>query len=221
MKLNFHLEDQNVITLRDSQNLPALLEREDIKLTMFTEWFELNKRDTTARKLTYAEIPKYYVWHEQAKVWQKHKQKNALGEFTIRTQLQEKEACFAYGLLNDDKEWAHAISEAAPLQLWEQSWQILSEDILHKKRKLFKYPDLQLTDEQLKNYCLLEIEALLNRNSRYLTDFPDLPRPDPTLLTHIDNRLIREALDYDIKKSKLEHAQLHSLLNPEHRVIYE
>ncbi|GJS01793.1 ATP-dependent DNA helicase PIF1-like protein [Tanacetum coccineum] len=166
MKLNFHLEDQNVITLRDSQNLPALLEREDIKLTMFTEWFELNKRDTTARKLTYAEIPK-------------------------------------------------------PLQLWEQSWKILSEDILHKKRKLFKYPDLQLTDEQLKNYCLLEIEALLNRNSRYLTDFPDLPRPDPTLLTHIDNRLIREALDYDIKKSKLEHAQLHSLLNPEHRVIYE
>ncbi|GJW04382.1 ATP-dependent DNA helicase PIF1-like protein [Tanacetum coccineum] len=87
-----------------------------------------------------------------------------------------------------------------PLQLWEQSWQILSEDILHKKRKLFKYPDLQLTDEQLKNYCLLEIEALLNRNGRSLTDFLDLPRPDPTLLTHIDNQLIREALDYDIKK---------------------
>ncbi|GJZ08213.1 ATP-dependent DNA helicase PIF1 [Tanacetum coccineum] len=276
MKLNFHLEDQNAITLRDSQNLPALLEREDIKLTMFTEWFELNKRDTAARKLTYAEIPKYYVWHEQAKVWQKRKQKKCIGRIyysnpasgeryylrmilnvargpqsfkelmTVNDRLYAtfKEACFAYGLLNDDKEWAHAISEASfwalgpqlrdlfvtmllfcdvsrPLQLWEQSWQILSEDILHKKRKLFKYPDLQLTDEQLKNYCLLEIEALLNRNGRSLTDFPDLPRPDPTLLTHIDNRLIREALDYDIKKSKLEHAQLHSLLNPEQRVIYE
>ncbi|GJY10519.1 uncharacterized protein Tco_0378704 [Tanacetum coccineum] len=158
MKLNFHLEDQNAITLHDLQNLPALLEREDIKLTMFIEWFELNKRDTTARKLTYAEIPKLYATF--------------------------KEACFAYGLLNDDKEWAHAISEASfwalgpqlrdlfvtmllfcdvsrPLKLSEQSWQILSEDILHKKCKLFKYPDLQLTDEQLKNYCLLEIEALL------------------------------------------------------------
>ncbi|GJX92957.1 ATP-dependent DNA helicase PIF1-like protein [Tanacetum coccineum] len=84
-----------------------------------------------------------------------------------------KEACFAYGLLNGDKEWAHAIKEASlwalgpqlrdlfvimllfydvsrTLQSWEQSWEILSEDILHKKRKLFKYPDLQLTDEQIK-----------------------------------------------------------------------
>nr|GEV00178.1 ATP-dependent DNA helicase PIF2 [Tanacetum cinerariifolium] len=85
-----------------------------------------------------------------------------------------------------------------PLQLWEQSWEILSEDILHKKSKLFKYPDLQLTYEQVKNY--LEIEELLNRNGRSLTDFQDLPQPSPTLLTHIDNRLIREALDFDIKK---------------------
>ncbi|GKA54139.1 hypothetical protein Tco_0753088 [Tanacetum coccineum] len=147
-----------------------------------------------------------------------------------------KEACFAYGLLNDDKEWSHAILEASfwalgpqlrdlfvtmllfcdvsrPLHLWEQSWQILSEDILHKKRKLFKYPELWLTNEQLKNYCLLEIEALLNRNGRSLTDFPDLPRPDPTLLTHIDNRLIREALDYDIKKLNLNMLHLHFVIN--------
>ncbi|GJR96630.1 ribonuclease H-like domain-containing protein [Tanacetum coccineum] len=74
-----------------------------------------------------------------------------------------KEACFAYGLLNDDKEWTHALSEASlwalgpqlwdifvtmllfysvsrPLKLWEENWQTLSEDILHKKSKLFKYP---------------------------------------------------------------------------------
>nr|GEV52724.1 ATP-dependent DNA helicase PIF1-like [Tanacetum cinerariifolium] len=37
----------------------------------------------------------------------------------------------------------------------------------------------------------------------------------------MDNRLIREALDFDVKKSKAEHQQLHSLLNPEQRVIYE
>ncbi|PWA50507.1 hypothetical protein CTI12_AA471780 [Artemisia annua] len=71
MKLNFHLPNQNSITLRDSQNLSALLKREQIKLTMFTEWFELNKRDTEAEKLPYAELPKFYVWHEKSdvRVW--------------------------------------------------------------------------------------------------------------------------------------------------------
>ncbi|GJZ51299.1 ATP-dependent DNA helicase PIF1-like protein [Tanacetum coccineum] len=37
----------------------------------------------------------------------------------------------------------------------------------------------------------------------------------------MDNRLIREALDFDMNKSKSEHQQLHSLLNPEQRLIYE
>lgn len=66
VKLNFHLPNQNSITLRDSQNRPALLQREDIKITMFTNWFELNKQDTDAEKLTYVELPKHYVWHEQS-----------------------------------------------------------------------------------------------------------------------------------------------------------
>ncbi|GKF09184.1 ATP-dependent DNA helicase PIF1-like protein, partial [Tanacetum coccineum] len=108
-----------------------------------------------------------------------------------------------------------------PLKLWEQTWELLLEDILRRKRKLFKYPNLQLTGEQIRNYCLVEIETLLNRKGRSLANFQELPRPNPTLLTHMDNRLIREALDFDIKKSKIEHDQLHSLLNPEQRVIYE
>ncbi|PWA42922.1 hypothetical protein CTI12_AA538510 [Artemisia annua] len=188
-----------------------------------------------------------------------------------------KEVCFAYGLLNDDKEWTQAITEASfwalgsqlrdlfvtillfcdvskplqlweenwtflsedilhhkrkvfrypeleltkPLQLWEENWMILSEDILHHKRKVFKYPELELTEEQIKNYCLVEIQQLLNRNGRSLKDFPDLSQPNPTLLTNLDNRLIREALNFDSKQSKIEHDQLHSLLNPEQRLIYE
>ncbi|GKB86294.1 ATP-dependent DNA helicase PIF1-like protein, partial [Tanacetum coccineum] len=37
MKLNFHLKDQQATTLHYSQNLPALLNRKEIKITMFTE----------------------------------------------------------------------------------------------------------------------------------------------------------------------------------------
>ncbi|GJX58118.1 hypothetical protein Tco_0289508 [Tanacetum coccineum] len=73
MKLNFHLSNQNTVTLRDSANLHALLEREGIDVTMFTDWFELNKRDLAARTLTYAKIPKQYVWHEQQTLWKPRK----------------------------------------------------------------------------------------------------------------------------------------------------
>ncbi|GJZ51267.1 ATP-dependent DNA helicase PIF1 [Tanacetum coccineum] len=276
MQLSFHLPNQNAITLRDSEQLPALLEKEGIDITMFTDWFELNKRDPAARAHTYAEIPTHYVWHEKEKLWKQRKQRKCIGRIvysspasgeryylrmllnvvrgvqsfkelmTVNKQLYAtfKETCFAYGLLNDDKEWTHAISEASlwalgpqlrdifvtmllfcdvsrPLKLWEENWKTLAEDILQKKRKLFNYPELQLTDEQIRNYCLMEIKELLHKYGRSLADYKDLPQPDPSLLTNMDNRLIREALDFDIKKSKAEHEQLHSLLNPEQRVIYE
>ncbi|GKD68031.1 ATP-dependent DNA helicase PIF1-like protein [Tanacetum coccineum] len=108
-----------------------------------------------------------------------------------------------------------------PLKLWEENWHHLSEDIVSKKRKLVKYPDLQLTDEQIWNYCLIEILELLNRYGRSLADFQDLPCPNPKLLTNMDNQVIRDALNFDLKKCKAQHQHLHSLLNPEQRLIYE
>ncbi|GJR99277.1 ATP-dependent DNA helicase PIF1-like protein [Tanacetum coccineum] len=222
--------------------------RKVINVTMFTDWFDLNERGLSARTLTYADLPKLYVWHEQLKMWKPRKQKKCIGRIvystpasgeryflrmllnvvrgpkvfdelmTVNNRLCHifKEACFAYGLLNDDMEWTKAISEVSlwalgpqlrdlfvtillfcdvsrPLKLWEETWEYLSEDILHKKRKLYDYPDLQLSIEQIQNYCLVEIQELLNRIGRSLTDFQDLPRLNPQLLKNIDNRLIREA----------------------------
>ncbi|GJX95035.1 DNA helicase PIF1, ATP-dependent [Tanacetum coccineum] len=272
MKLNFHLPNQQPVTLRDSESLPALLEREGINVTMFTDWFALNERHPPARAQTYTEIPQYYVWYECLKMWKPRKQRKCIGRNVYSTlasgeryflrmllnvvrgprNFEElltvnklvcstfKEACFAYGLLNDDREWTRAIQEASvwalgpqlrdlfvtillfcdvsrPLKLWEETWEVLSEDILHRKRKLFKYPELQLTAEQIQNYCLVEIQEVLNRNGRTLAEFQDLPRPNPKLLTNMDNRLIREALEFDMNKSRIEHQQLHSQLNPEQR----
>ncbi|GKA93713.1 ATP-dependent DNA helicase PIF1 [Tanacetum coccineum] len=89
MKLNFHLPNQNPVTLRDFEFILALLEREGINITMFTDWFDLNERDPSARKLTYADLPKLYVWHEQLKMWKPRKQKNALAESFTQPQPRE------------------------------------------------------------------------------------------------------------------------------------
>ena len=74
-----------------------------------------------------------------------------------------REACFALGLLDDDKEFIEAIKEVSlwgdgnclrrlfatmllsntlsqPKQVWEQTWQILSEDMLYIQRRRMDYP---------------------------------------------------------------------------------
>ncbi|GJU23409.1 DNA helicase PIF1, ATP-dependent [Tanacetum coccineum] len=226
MQLSFHLPNQNAITLRDSENLPILLQREGIDVIMFIDWFELNKHDPAARTLTYADIPKHYLWHDQTKLWKPKKQRKCIGRIfysspasgeryylrmllnvvrgitdfekliTVNNRLCAtfKEACFAYGLLNDDREWTHAISEASLWALGPQLRDIFITILL---------------------FCDVARPLELLEANWSLTDFKDLPQPNPNLLTNMDNHLIREALDFDIKKSNAEHQQLHSMLNPE------
>ncbi|XP_071741410.1 uncharacterized protein [Rutidosis leptorrhynchoides] len=275
IKLSYHLPNHHTITLHDSQNLHALLHRESIKETMFTEWFELNKRDPAARSLTYAKIPKHYVWNQDARTWTSRKQRTCIDRIVYSHQASGeryylglllnkvkgpqiyeeiptvdgtlhptfKDACFASGLINDDREWTEAITEARlwasgaqlrdlfvtillfcnvtkPLNLWEANWEALAEDILHKKRKLYNFPDLTLSEAQLRNYCLLEIQSILNKNGKSLGDFPDLPQPDPALLTQLDNRLIHEELNYNLAELQAEHQTLYASLNPEQLNIY-
>nr|GEX60023.1 hypothetical protein [Tanacetum cinerariifolium] len=110
------------VTLHDFVNLSALLEREGINITMFTDWFELNKRDPAARAFT---------------------------------------------------------DVSRPFKLWEENWTALSKDILHKMRILYRYLALQLMKEQIRHYCLLEIQKLLNRHGRSFVEFQDLPYNNP------------------------------------------
>ncbi|XP_057250038.1 uncharacterized protein LOC125496641 [Beta vulgaris subsp. vulgaris] len=98
-----------------------------------------------------------------------------------------KEACYARGLLDDDKEYVDAIMEASfresghylrnlfcmmllscslskPENIWQKTWHLLSEDILHRQRTILRDQALHLSDEQLQNYALAEIEAKLQSN---------------------------------------------------------
>ena len=48
-----------------------------------------------------------------------------------------------------------------PLTFWDSNWKILTEDILDIQRHIFHFHDMILSDCQLKNYGLYEIDQIL------------------------------------------------------------
>lgn len=97
---------------------------------------------------------------------------------------------------------------------------MLCEDILRKKRRLFQHQNLILSDEQITTYCLVEIEKILSRTGKSLKDFSDLLQPDLEEISHLQNRLIREELNYDLKALKSEHDERKRALNPQQLQVY-
>ncbi|XP_049362072.1 uncharacterized protein LOC125826778 [Solanum verrucosum] len=155
-----------------------------------------------------------------------------------------REACYALGLLDDDKEWNDCLSEASQWasgnelrhlfvtilmncqvsdtrKLWENNYGILSEDIMHIQRKRLQFNDLQLNTKQIEVYTLFEIESILLKIGRSLKDIEGMPLPDSALMRNVGNRLINEELDYDKDKLQILHDQSLALLNACQRPAYE
>uniref|UniRef100_A0A803ME23 Uncharacterized protein n=1 Tax=Chenopodium quinoa TaxID=63459 RepID=A0A803ME23_CHEQI len=89
----------------------------------------------------------------------------------------KRSACHALGLLDDDNEWHETLSEASN---WASGSQL---------RNMF-CSILMLSENQ----GLQEIEHILNKLGRSLTDFPDMPQPSSELARNALNQLIRDEL---------------------------
>ncbi|KAI5396015.1 hypothetical protein KIW84_062278 [Lathyrus oleraceus] len=95
-----------------------------------------------------------------------------------------RDACFAMGFLEGDKEFILAIKEASewgsgkfvrklfvimllsgtvnrPSHVWNNTWTWISDGILHEQRLLSCNPELSLNDEEQYNFTLVEIEKIL------------------------------------------------------------
>ncbi|KAG4935927.1 hypothetical protein JHK85_050846 [Glycine max] len=137
-----------------------------------------------------------------------------------------RDACFALGFLQDDKEYVEAIKEAKdwgtshhlrklfvtmlitssinkPEQVWKQIWHWLADDILYS---------LQLNDDELKNLTSLEIEKFLRASGKILKDYPPISCIAAKLSSYIGNCLIHLELHFDLAELDAEFKILFSAL---------
>ncbi|XP_074284293.1 uncharacterized protein LOC141608844 [Silene latifolia] len=154
-----------------------------------------------------------------------------------------REACYALGLIGNDREYIAAIKEAAdwgpgfylknlfatllfcgtlsmPNRVWDETWQLLSDYILHKQRTVLNNQDLKLTNEELQNYALIDIENSLQINGSSLRRFEGMPFPDMSTTAHHRNRLVMDALSYDRQSLSEEHEIQLSSMTDEQRLVY-
>ncbi|XP_010473639.1 PREDICTED: ATP-dependent DNA helicase PIF1-like [Camelina sativa] len=154
-----------------------------------------------------------------------------------------KETCCARGLLDGDKEWIEALEETAqwgsasqlrelfvtliifchvssPSKLWSHCWKSLAEDIEYNQRKVLHMPHLNLTEDQLKSYTLIEMEKIMHQHDRSLLEYTDMPLPNMELLTDMKNTFINEEMSYNPETERIEHERLYHSLNEEQRMVY-
>ncbi|XP_076889148.1 uncharacterized protein LOC143539833 [Bidens hawaiensis] len=111
-------------------------------------------------------------------------------------------------------------SLSRPEHVWNNTWKLLSEDIIYKQRKLLKSPELQLTEEQIKNLTLLEIQKI-QKNNTSLTRYETMPFPDEESLSVINNRLILDEQSYDQEFKRKEFQKLFSTITLEQKAIFD
>jgi hypothetical protein len=81
-------------------------------------------------------------------------------------------------------------------------------------------PDLTIPEPELKNSLLFELEKIFNMSSSSLKNY-QLPMPDANKMSELNNRLLREELNYDFHALKHQHANFMTQLNTCQKNVYD
>uniref|UniRef100_A0A0R0EZF3 ATP-dependent DNA helicase n=1 Tax=Glycine max TaxID=3847 RepID=A0A0R0EZF3_SOYBN len=163
-RLYFHLPDQHNVLYEDHDDIDDVLSKPTISDSKFLAWMNTNKGFAEANNLTYSQFVS----------------KMMLGSCKGPTSFEDiktvaniqyptyREACFAMGFLQDDREYVEAIKEAKdwgttnylrklfvlilltgtmtkPEEVWNQCWHWLADDIAYQYSKSTMNSDEQKT----------------------------------------------------------------------------
>ncbi|CAN6916647.1 unnamed protein product, partial [Brassica oleracea var. botrytis] len=112
-------------------------------------------------------------------------------------------------------------SVTTPVNVWNATWEILSEDILYSQRRKKKNPNLNLSEDQIKSLALAEIESLLLINGSSLEVFNGMPRPDAYAYDTDVNTLISDELNYNHDEQREKHRELLAKITDEQKAVYQ
>ncbi|XP_012858907.1 PREDICTED: uncharacterized protein LOC105978041 [Erythranthe guttata] len=225
IRLTFYLLDSQAVVFTDNNSLVDVLNRLTANQTMFLAWFHANKLYHEARNL------RDCTCYDDLRKVEDH----VYPTF--------KDACFALGLLDDDKEYIAGIKEAnewascdyvrrifvillgannmsRPEYVWECCCKEFAEDIAYRLQQRRTNSCLYVSDDTLRNYALIEIENILQSNNR-LSNFPPLPIPIGSMTDATVNRLVLDDLDYDDDAIREELKKYLSSITDDHKKVFD
>ncbi|XP_031125169.1 uncharacterized protein LOC116027603 [Ipomoea triloba] len=78
-RLSFHLPDCQSVVFEDDDRIENVLNRPTVNQSMFTAWFDANKKFDSARALPYIDMPTKFVWKKDIREWHPRQRGFAIG----------------------------------------------------------------------------------------------------------------------------------------------
>ncbi|XP_031116661.1 uncharacterized protein LOC116020321 [Ipomoea triloba] len=152
------------VVFEDDDCIENVLNRSTVNQSMFTAWFDSNKKYDFAKELPYIDMPTKFVWKKDIREWHPRQRGFAIGQifyvppgsgeiYYLRCLLNVvrgptnfediksykgviyptfRDACYARGLLDDDKEYIDAINEASHWSTAQSMWKLYGV-VLHER----------------------------------------------------------------------------------------
>jgi hypothetical protein len=97
--LQLHIEDHQQVTYNGNDDLSTVVDNENMRRTMLTEFFRINEVNEFARTLLYRDFPTHFVWNTNTKIWTPRKKQVVIGRI-VTANPSEGERYFLRVLLN-------------------------------------------------------------------------------------------------------------------------